>query len=230
MVAMVGGLLYLRFFQGQSSAPIPVLNQISAGSSAAPTSSPLEGRVQALEEAVILLAQKVGSTAASDVIDKASSGNSYEERIKTLEATVNDLQGQITQLKQSSSQTTQTTSTNKAPLYIPLGWSGTTTSTNWTVISSQSMTIDPGDYPGYTSMQFEVSLRAYQGNGKAFARLSNDDGTSIIASEVSITSGDYTWVSSSSSTLPGKKTYKLELKSLTGYEAGAQNARIKVNF
>lgn len=232
VILFLGALIYLRFFKPVS--PVTSVGKITTSSIAnplelrpVPASAPVEDRVKVLEEALTVALKKLGSFDSADT----------ESRLKSLEKTVTDLQVQVGQLQQGGSQTTTLTVTqapaqsSKSPVYIPLGWAGSSGGMSWTNVTSQTMTIDPADYSGYTSMQFEVSLRVYQGNGTAYARVANkDDGTAVTASEVSTNSGDYTWLSSGKFTLPGKKTYALQLKTLTGYEAGVQNARIRVNF
>lgn len=224
LAIMVGAVLYLRFSRSGETVPAPAssLTSSPSGTLSVPADTPAtEGRLKRLEDAVNALAGKpAGQTSGS-----------LETRLKNLENVVTSLQSQVAQQGQPSGQTAAPTTTKKPTLYIPLGWTGVSSATDWTTISGQSIDLDPADYPGYTSMQFEASLKALSGNGRAYARLlNNNDGTAILSSEVSTTGYDYTWVTSSGFTLPGKKTYKLQLKSLTGYETGVQSARIKVNF
>ena len=225
LAIMVGAVVYLRFFRFEGVAPqaVPATSLLTSpsGSLSQPADSVItEGRLKRLEDAVnTLVGKPSGQTSAS-----------VETRLKSLENTVTALQTQVAQQNQPAQQTTQIT-TKKPPLYIPLGWTGTATTTDWSTITGQSIVLDPADYSGYSSMQLEVYLRDFQGNGKAYARILNsDDGTAVLPSEVTTTSYDYTWVTSSGFTLPGKKTYKLQLKSLTGYETGVQSARMRVNF
>lgn len=231
VVIFVGGRLFLSSRSLSSpSAVTNVLTQTATAPKTATTSATLDQRIAELEFSVSdLLKQIKGLTPSSST---QVSGN-LEVRVKTLETSMADLVNRVTALEQKGTTTTSstTTITSKAPSYIPLGWSGSSNSTNWTSISGQEFIINTSDYPGYTSMQFEVSLRIFQ-NGQSFARLEDKDaGTSILSSEVSTTSQSYTWVTSSSFQLPaGSKTYRLQLKSLTGYSADVQNARIKVNF
>jgi len=226
MVGVVGFLIISRQNQANKLTPAQSLEQLVKNKSIivtpAPNQSDLE-RIKILEEVVTVLAQKVNIT-------PAAGNTSFDDRVKTLEKTVQDLQSQVNGVSPTITQTAP--QATKSPAYIPLGWVGSSTNTDWTSVSTQSFTFDPADYPGYSGVSFEVSLRAYQGNGQAFARLyNNDDNVSYSQSEISTSAQDYTWVSSSKFKLPGtKKTYILQLKSLTGYEAGLQNARLKVSF
>lgn len=160
---------------------------------------------------------------------KDPSTTSLQSKIANLERIVADLQLQINDLKDPK---TTTATTTKAPLYIPLGTGGASSALDWTAVDALQITLDPADYPGYKSMQLEVSLRVFQGNGKASARLyNNDDKLALLPSEVSATTENYSWVDSQGFTLTsGKKLYKIQLKTNTGYEAGVQSARIKVNY
>jgi len=197
-----------------------------------------EERIKELEFTVTdLISQFKGLPVSSQ---EGLTTSDLDSRLKRIEDSLNDLKARIVILESKEPTTAQTTSTatsvssstvSRAPAYIPLGWSGSSAGTDWTSIIGQEFIIDTGDYAGYTSMQFEVNMRIFQ-NGQAFARLEvKDMGTSILASEVSTVATDYTWVSSAGFTLQsGKKTYRLQLKSLTGYSTDVINARIKVNF
>lgn len=203
-------------------------------------------RIAALETAVVDLVKQVNSlggasdsaSLVSPTFEQTSSNLTLENRVKNMEISLVDLKARLTRLEEdtttpaaSTAPTTTTTTTSKSPAYIPIGTSGSSVSTNWTEISSLEVTIDPADYSGYKSMVLEIQLKIFQ-NGTAYGRLYNKtDGTSPVGSEVSTSNTDYTSLTSGSFTIPsGKKTYRIQLKSLTGYEAFAQNARIKVNF
>lgn len=226
LVIVIGGLLYFRFYSARLALTLPVANKISN------PNSTLESRVTSLEDAVALLINRVNNLGN---IGNSSGGST--DRISSLETTVASLQIQLNQLKQTTGTTTTIGTTGavsgKQVIYIPLEWVGSATTTDWSSVTSQSIVIDPADFPGYTSMQFEANLQVYQGNGTAYARiLDNTDGLAAISSQVSTTSQNYTWVSSSSFQLPStaKKTYVLQLKTSSSYTASVQGARIKVSF
>lgn len=151
--------------------------------------------------------------------------------LKTVETAIRDLQARVATLEQTGSENNQATPA-KSPAYIPLGSTGSSQALDWTSLATFEAEINSDDYTGYSSMYLEVNMRAFQGNGKAFARLFNKtDGTAVGSSEVSTTSSDYTTLTSSGfKLLGGKKTYRLQLKTLTGYAADVQFARIKVTF
>lgn len=224
-ILIIGVLSYRHFL-----APKIIKNQPSIQTATeAGVQTADGGRFKSLEEKV----QKLGE------ITQVAQSTTIYDLVKNLEKAVEDLKSRVSKLEQTppppqppqQPQATQSP-TNKAPLYIPLGSSGATQALDWTSISSNEVVIDPADYATYSNMYLELSLRAFQGNGKAHARLFNKtDGTALISSEVSTSNQDYTLLTSSGFKLPsGKKTYILQLKSLTGYEATAQFARIKVTF
>lgn len=228
---MVGFVLYLRFSTSDQSASTTKTTSSILNKSSDSGSTP--DRLRDLEEAVALLSQKSTIPKESEDLTSSETGSSIPDnlsaRLKNLEDSVADLKKKVN--SQSSSTSIQT-STPKAPTYIPLGWTGSSTATDWAGISTQEIVIDPADYPGYKNFQFEASIRIFQGNGKAFARVLNQtDGTALLSSEVTTTSQDYTWASSGTFTIASsKKTYRLQLKSLTGYESSIQNARLRINY
>lgn len=227
ILALVMGLVYIRS-SGNSSVTSPqniVGGNILSGS--------LENRVSTLEDAISLLINRVNNlslASGKSELSEEQPSSSSADRIQSLESTVANLQVQINVLKGGS---TSTTTSTKSPVYIPLGWSGSSQATDWTSITTQTIVIDPADYAGYTSMQFEANIQIYQGNGMAYARVyDKEDGLAATNSQVSTTSQDYMWVTSATFQLPStsKKTYLLQLKSTSSYAANIQNARIKVNF
>lgn len=229
-ILMVGVVVLLIFRQSQIKSPDSSTNLGLTLPSVASNDQPVEVRVKILEEAVTIIARKIGSTVSTG----GQGNNSSEERIKTLEATVKTLQTQINDLKGlPATQITPTgvSNSNKIPVYIPLEWSGSTTSLDWTSLFTQSIFIDSADYPGATGVTLEASLKTSE-SGTAYARLYNkDDKTPIASSDVSTSSTDYNWVSSTSFKLTtGKKTYILQLKTSNGHDASLQNARLKISF
>ena len=226
ILALILGLIYIRSSGNTVTSPQSVVEGSTLSGS-------LENRVSTLEDAVALLINRVNNLSGVPLqsSDEEQVPASPDSRVQSLEGTVANLQVQINALKGASVPTT--TSGVKSPVYIPLGWSGSSQATDWTSITTQTIVIDPADYAGYTSMQFEANIQIYQGNGIAYARIyDKEDGLAAISSQVSTTSQDYNWVTSSTFQLPSsaKKTYLLQLKSSSSYAANIQNARIKVNF
>lgn len=187
------------------------------------------------------LSQKEIDAAVSDELplDTPPPDADAETRIKLLENKLSVLQRRIEVLEKSGGKTTTTTSTTsssssaKSPVYVfSLGSGSSSVKTDWTTLENIDITINPGDYPGYKNMVLEVYMKLKDGNGTGYVRLFNStDGTSVSASETTTGSWDYTWVASKEFTLSsGKKTFKFQVKSLTGYEVFVQSARIKVSY
>ena len=203
-----------------SSAPTPSPEIKFASSSAS-----VDDRLTSIQNALTILDQRIS--------EQSTSNSDIKQKVDSLQSTVANLQQQTTSGETPSSASPPPAApSKKPPLYIPLGWTGSSSGLDWASIPLQTIDIAGSDYPGYTSMQFQASLSVYQGNGQTMARiLDQDDNAIIFASQISTTSQDYSWISSGSFTLPSSsKTYILQLKSLTGYSAQIQDARIKINF
>lgn len=225
VVVIIIGLLAWR----QSQSKPTNTNQLTGSGEDQSSQSQSEAlRLQTLEDTMSLVAQKVINLPSYS----QPSNSNLEGRVVTLEQTVSNLQKQVDSLKLTPTQQTSNSTTTKTPVYIPLGWSGTTTALDWTSLPTQTIFINSDDYPGMSGVTFEAKLRAYQGSGTAFARLFNkDDNVTVTSSDVSTTSSDYNWVSSVRFSLAtGKKTYVLQLKTLTSYMADIQDARLKISF
>jgi len=158
--------------------------------------------------------------------------SAVNKRIEALPK-VNQTQPVTNQTSSSQTTTTSTTSTGPKVAYIPVGNSGSgTSSTDFSSVSGHEITMDTGSYPGYKQMVLEVNFRIFQGNGTGEVRLYNKtDGTGIIGSTLSTTSQDYATKTSSGFTLAsGSKTYTVQVKSSTGYSVDLQWSRIRVDF
>ena len=137
------------------------------------------------------------------------------------------------QTQSATTQVTTTSSTGPKTSYIPVGNSGSgTSSTDFSSVSGHEVTIDTGSYPGYKQMVLEANFRIFQGNGTGEVRLFNKtDGTAVINSTLSTTSQDYSTKTSSGFNISsGSKTYTVQVKSTTGYSVDLQWSRIRVDF
>lgn len=194
-----------------------------------PTPSQLSGTTQnggGIKSATDQLKSTLSTLSGSSSSATLNSFSNLNTRVLTLETEVNDLKDQINQLKDASA------SGHLGSIYIPLGYGGSATTLDYSTINDYQISLDPADYSGYTGVSLELSLRVFQGNGTAYARLINTtDNQAIYQSEVSTQNQNYIWLYSPQFTLSaGKKIYKLQLKTITGYEADIQNARLKVSF
>lgn len=235
VILFISGLIYLRLAGSSPFNKQPADKSQTENVTKSQVTDPLsaEARISALEEAVNILAKREGA------VDNSGSGNALlnttsnsEARIKSLETSVLDLKGKVAQLEKNAAATPSSTSSKKAPLYIPLGSGGSSSDRNWVSIDTYEVSLDPADYPGYTSMQLEIVMKLIEKVGEGRARLYNTtDGAAVSYSDVSTTSDKYVWLTSATfKPSSGKKTYKLQLQTTQGYELPVQSARIKVNF
>jgi hypothetical protein len=180
-----------------------------------------------------------------DLIDKASkplvedlpapdpSKDQLEEQVVLLQQRLAAQERAMAEI-QLNARGSAPSSNNAKPstVFIPIGIGGSSTGTDWTVINTQEIEIDTSEIPGYLAAFLTVELKVKDGNGKAFARLFNvTDNTPIYSSEVSVSNSDFTPITSGSFTLAtGKKKYRLQLKSLTGYQVDVQLSKLKISF
>ena len=231
-MVLLGGLGYWRFVAINQNLESPKTSQ--SDQAVEPIEVPktlpgasLEERVKTLEETVGKLVPSVNKSASSK-----SQSSSLDARVENAEAGVTELKARVSALEKATPSTTTTTSTSgKSTIYIPLGSGGQIESTNWTTLSSFQISLDPAQYPGYTSMQLEVTMRLNQPGGTLYTRLYNNTSSSVISSEATTTSTTATLVTTSTFTLPsGSKTYVLQAKTSDGTLGFLDYARIKVNF
>lgn len=239
IIFMVGAFAYLRFFyisKTPDKNPLtanPSVSNINLSSNSNSDKS-LEDRVKILEDSVTLVAQYVGTSNSKKTTPTPTN---LESRIAALENSLSALQKQVTaiqtQVSDLKNSSTSTTSTSKTPLFIPLGSGGNFSDKNWANMNGYRVEIDSGDYPGYTSMQLEVSLKMNQAVGSAQARLYNlTDNSAVGSSNVSVSSSDASsyLYSSGFKITTGKKNYVLQVQSTENTETQLYSARIKVNF
>ena len=229
VVVMLGLLLYLRFHRESASPNLRGQTNTSGQSTLLPsleTSPPdnLGDRLLAVEESISLLAKRVTNTAP------ASAPSSSDNRVKALEDSVASLQKELDQLKTTPAPT-QTTF-KSLPIYIPLGSGSSSTSQDWSLIEGYQVSLDPGDYPGYSGIQLEVTAKLAQAAGTGYVRLYNaTDNSAVSSSDASTTAASYALATSGGFKLAlGRKTYQLQLKTSQGFEFYIQTARLKVSF
>lgn len=113
--------------------------------------------------------------------------------------------------------------------YVPLG-SGSTKSTDWVELTGVEGVVDLANYPNVKSVIFEASLRIPTANGKTYAKLYNvTDKHDVWFSEVwAEGSSGYRAESANISLSPGRKLYRVMMKSTMGYEAILDSARLKI--
>ncbi len=232
VVLVILGLSGYFIYNSRSTTPAPTTANAPIPLPSAPALTTLQSQIekpQSSEERIRLLEQSILELKAQlDTLNMTKITPSSTNN----DTAIANLQTQVNLLKANSGKTTAPASTNQSTIYIPLGNSGSSQSLTWTTINDVQVALNPAMFPGYSSMQLEVMLEAYQGNGTASVQLYDlDDGIGIQGSSISTTSQNYTLVSSSTFTLPsGTKNYRLQLMTNTGYAASISMARLRVNF
>jgi len=161
----------------------------------------------------------------------------YSDCVDCDEAINNLISGAIVNLPSSKTVTiTESVSTPKSQQtsYVPFGTTATSTSTDWYTIDDASAFIDlKNDFSDTAYVTFEASLKVLQGNGGAMARLWDDTNKiAVNGSEITTSSNsEYQLVKSGRIYLwNGNNNYKVQLKSLNGYEVTYTNGKVKVVY
>ena len=113
--------------------------------------------------------------------------------------------------------------------YIPLG-SGSTKSSDWEDLNGVEAVIDMNNYPNPKSIIFETSMYIPTGNGEVKAKLYNvTDQHDAWSSEVT-SSGSTSQRNEANniSLAPGRKLYRVMMKSSMSYPAILDSARLKI--
>ncbi len=228
-LVVMGGLGYWRYVatkqnldspksdQAQDQAPIEVPKTLPEAT--------LDDRVKSLED----LASKIVTQVNSVKSAKVDASSLLDTKLNALDAAVTELKIRVSALEKPAS--APTTNSGKSTIYIPLGSGGQISDTNWVTLSTFQISLDSAQYPGYTNMQLEVTMRLNQPGGTLYARLYNLSSGSATSSEITTTSTSEQLVSSSGFSLStGTKTYVLQAKTSDGSQAFLDYARIKVNF
>jgi len=151
-----------------------------------------------------------------------------EEKISQAIAT---LSGKETAKETKTTEKTTTTQTSQPQvLYIPLGGGGSTTSRDWADVSNAEVYLDINDYPNLEKAYFEGFIKVKHGNGKAFARLYDvTHSIGVQGSDIESANENFTLVESGTlSFWQGKNLYRVQVKSLNGYDAYIDSGRIKL--
>lgn len=137
-------------------------------------------------------------------------------------------------IKQTQTIEKTTTTKNSQPqvIYIPLGGGGSTISRDWANVGNAEVYLDLNDYPNFSEARFEVFIKVLNGNGKAFARLYDvTHSIGVQGSDIEVTNENFTLVSSGTLNFwQGKNLYRIQIKSLNGYEAAVDSGRIKITL
>lgn len=115
-------------------------------------------------------------------------------------------------------------------IYIPLGGGGSTTSRDWADVGNAAVYFDLKDYPNFSEARFEGFIKVLNGNGKVYARLYDaTHGIGVQGSDIEASGENFALVSSDKLNFwQGKNLYRIQIKSLNGYEAAVDSGRIKL--
>jgi len=115
-------------------------------------------------------------------------------------------------------------------VYIPLGGGGSTTNRDWADVGNAEVYLNINDYPNLDRAYFEGFIKVKHGNGKVYARLYDvTHSIGVQGGEISSDSETFTLVESGSLNFwQGKNLYRVQVKSLNGYEAFFDSGRIRI--
>lgn len=118
--------------------------------------------------------------------------------------------------------------------YIPLASQSATTEKDWADVPGSEVTFNlANDYSASAKATFEASLKVAHANGTAYTRLFDDTHKiAVNGSELSVTdSADFIYkISGALSLWSGTNTYKVQIKSLNGFEVTIDNPRLKISY
>jgi len=152
-----------------------------------------------------------------------------DQKLSQLAATLSAKQTDMTTKTVSKTNVPQTLSSPQT-VYISLGGGGTTVNKEWTDVGNAAVYFDLKDYPNFSEARFEVFIKVLNGNGKVFARLYDaTNSIGVQGSDVEASGENFTLVSSDKLNFwQGKNLYRIQIKSLNGYQAAVDSGRIKL--
>lgn len=114
--------------------------------------------------------------------------------------------------------------------YVTVPGSGSTTATDWTIISGSDFYFNPADYPGLVAVYFEANMKLMTGSGMAYVRLyDSTHGIGVQGSNASTQAGTDTVVESGNiSFWQGKNLIKVQIKSLTTESTVYNSGRLRI--
>lgn len=230
IILILGGLGYYRFVASKPVLTTPQTGQ--ENSQQLPLEVPknlpqatLDDRVKSLEDVVSKLVTQVNSLKSPI----SQSSTSSDTRLAAVESAITELKVRVSALEKA---TPAPVSSGKSTVYIPLGGGGGPWGDQvWNTLTEYQASINPDNYPGYSSMQLEANFRLIESAGTGSVRLYNVTDGSSISPQLDTTSTSYAVQTSGTFKLPsGQKTYTIQVQTTQGKSLFVQNARIKVNF
>lgn len=131
--------------------------------------------------------------------------------------------------KPTVSPTVKPLSLQQQVFYVPVGSSGSTTKTDWADLLNTDFFFDIGEYGKVKETRWSANIKIFQ-NGEAFARLFDvTHSVAVPGSEMITKNTNYTLIEKGPIIfLSGKNVYRVQMKSLTGYEASFDSGRVKI--
>ncbi len=172
--------------------------------------------------------------------------DAFEENLESDTQESSDIQAQLDALKAYFDQALATVSATKPTVsipsqkqelqttYIPLGTTFKTSSTNWVDVTDSGAYIDiENDYGQNAYIEWEAYLSVAHGNGQVFARLWDD------TNKIAVAGSELTSINNSTAKLVispriylwrGRNLYKVQIKSLNGFEVTYSSGRMKISY
>lgn len=138
-----------------------------------------------------------------------------------------------TKVEKVVEKTTTIPSTNPATtgtFYVPIGGSGNTTNRTWTDTTAEVI-VNWDNYQGdKITVSWEGYVKLKDGNGLASARLFDvTHQVAVPGSELETSYWDFKYIASGPLTVwSGNITYRVQIKSLTGYQTSYEGGKIKI--
>lgn len=158
-------------------------------------------------------------------------GSGCEQKIRELiNQAVATLSAKPTTQAKAQVKPTTTLAPSTQVQYINLNNVGLTTRNDWTDLDGTDFSYDPGTYGNVKEVHWVPRIKTTNG-GEASSRLFDvTNGTSVPGSEVSTTNyKSFTEVKSGVLTLSdGKNTFRVQIKSASGYEANFEKGKLKI--
>jgi hypothetical protein len=128
---------------------------------------------------------------------------------------------------------TSATSQNSTS-FIPLDGTSTTTSTGWETLEGTGVWVDVlNDYGEGAVVTWSASLKVAHGNGQAFARIWDDTNKIAVDGSELTTTNNVNYETKVSGNLPlwkGKNLYKVQVKSLNGFQVTYSGGKMRVGY
>ena len=196
----------------------------------------LSQRLNNLESRIVNLVNNSANISETAVVESPTEKTTSDYCGDVCKSVINDIVSSAIATISSSERVVEKTVTTKpvGTIYIPMGSSYTTTSTDWYTLDDTEVYIDlENDYGSGARVSWEALLKVAHANGQAFARLWDDTNKiAVNGSELTtVNNSDYQFVSTG--TIPfwkGRNLYKVQIKSLNSFEVSITGGKIRVTY